>query len=291
MSATQSAIGITTGGGDGGEAVTVLRPRRGWSAVRPVELWRYRDLLWLLALRDVQVRYKQTALGVAWAVIQPVVTMTVFSIFFGRLMGVEERTGGVAYPVFVFAGLVPWTLFAAAVTAAGQSLVGQAAMLGKVYFPRLILPLAATGAPLADAVISLLVLGGLMAWFGAAAGWGLLWLPALLLTTLAAATGVGILLAALTVTYRDFRYVVPFMIQTWFFLTPVIWPVTIVPERYRAWLALNPMSGTVDAFRAAIVGGTIDYAAWGLSATVAAACLLIGLAYFRRAERRFADVV
>jgi lipopolysaccharide transport system permease protein len=272
-------------------AVTHIRRRSGGRVLPVGELWRYRDLLWLLAMRDVRVRYKQTVLGVLWAVIQPVVTMVVLHVFFGRLMGVAERVGESAYPVFLFAGLVPWTLFASAVAGTSASLVNEAALLRKVYFPRLVTPVAALGAPLVDYAIACGVLLVMAAGFGVGATWRVVLLPALVLSTVAAVLGVGVTLAGLTVSYRDFRHVVPFLVQTWFFLTPVIYPVSIVPERWRWVVSLNPMAGTIEAFRAAVLGTAIDYGAWGVSAGVSVAMLGVGLWWFARVERRFADVV
>ncbi|MAE61718.1 MAG: phosphate ABC transporter permease, partial [Planctomycetaceae bacterium] len=198
----------------------VLRARRGWQPIDVARLWRFRDLLWLLALRDIQVRYKQAALGAVWAVIQPLVLMIVFRTFLGRFTGRVD-------PVELFCVLVPWMFFAATVTAASNSLVGNAELLRKVYFPRLIAPLAAVGAPLLDFGIAFVVLFGLMGWFGTTFSWQLAMLPLLVGSTIVAALGGGILMASLTVTYRDFRFVVPFAVQLGFFLTPVIYPISM----------------------------------------------------------------
>lgn len=262
---------------------------RSWRVIR--ELWPHRDLLSLLALRDVRIRYKQTVLGASWAVIQPLVTMLVLQVFFGHLMGMAKRVGDVPYPVFLYAGLLPWQLFAAATNASSNSLVTNGHILTKVYFPRLIIPLSSLGAPLVDYAISFVVLIGLMAWYGVAVSWSILLLPALVLSTLLAVLGVGLLLSAATVAYRDFRHVIPFMVQTLFFMTPVIYPATIAPARYRWVLSLNPMSGTIDVFRAVILNQPVDYSAWGISVAVAAVATAAGLVYFQRAQRRFADVV
>lgn len=270
--------------------VTVIAPRRGWQRLALGELWRYRDLLWFLTLRDVKVRYKQTALGAAWAVIQPLAMMVVASVFFGRLLGVTHRID-VPYPIFFFAGMLAWTFFAGAVNASAMSLVTNAQMLRKIYFPRLIVPVASVGAPLVDLAVSSGVLVAMMIWYGVPVTAQLLVLPLLGLSIVIAALGVGLTLAALNVVYRDFRYVVPFLVQLWFFVTPVIYPVTIVPQRWQWLLSLNPMGGTIEAFRAAILGTEIDYAAWMISACVSALLLVLGLLYFLRTERRFADVV
>lgn len=277
------------GGGDA--HVTVIKPQRGLASLDPVELWRRRDLAWVLALRDLRVRYKQTLLGVSWAVVQPLATMVVLHIFFGKVMGMADRVGGVPYPVFLYAGLLPWTLFANAVTGSSNSLVGNAHILSKVYFPRLLLPLSATIVPVIDYCIAFVVLVGLMLWFQVPLSLGLLWLAPLILSTVIAVLGVGILLASLTVSYRDFRYVVPFMLQLWFFMTPVIYNIGFIPERYRWLMNLNPMAGTIDAFRAAVLGQPVNVGAWLVSTAVACLTLLIGLVWFAKLERKFADVV
>lgn len=270
--------------------VVVLESRPGWRALSLGPLWRYRDLLWFLARRDVVVRYKQTALGVAWALLQPLLSMVVLSVCFGRFLGVAEKTA-VPYPVFLYAGLLPWTFFATAVVAASNSFVANAAMLRKVYFPRLIVPLASLGAPLVDLGFSCLVLVAMMAWYRITPTAQTLLLPLLAGTTLLAAVGVGTLLAGLTALYRDFRFVVTFLVQVWFFATPVIYPATVVPERYRFLFNLNPMNGAIEAFRAALLGTPIDWSAWASSTLVALVCLLAGLVYFARVEHRLADVV
>ncbi len=272
------------------EEITRIEPRRGWQRFDLSGLWRYRDLLWFLMLRDVQVRYKQTVLGAAWAVIQPLAMMAVASVFFGRLLGVAAKVP-VPYPIFFFSGMIAWTFFSGAVAAASMSLVNNAAMLRKIYFPRLIVPVASIGVPAIDLIVSALVLVAMMIWYDVPVTWQLMLLPALSATMIAAALGVGLLLAALNVAYRDFRYVVPFMLQLWFFVTPVIFPVTIVPVQWQWLLQLNPMGGTIEAFRAAILGASINYAAWALSMFASCILLFLGLIYFHRTERRFADVV
>lgn len=270
-----------------------LRPRRGMQSIELAKLWRFRELLWFLALRDIKVRYKQTALGALWAVVQPFVMMVVLSTFLGRVIDInmEDKTSGVPYPIFLYAGLLPWTFFAAAVTASTNSLVSNAHMLRKAYFPRLLMPLSSIGVPLIDYAVSFSVLLGLMGWYHVMPTSSLLLLPVLVLISVVATLGVGVALSGLTVSYRDFRYVVPFMLQVWFFATPVIWPVTIVSEKYHWFLRLNPMGGTIEAFRASVLGTPIDYGALGISAAVAVLTLVVGLAYFSVAEKKFADVV
>lgn len=274
---------------------TVIEARRGTTVDVP-ELVGYRDLLWLLALRDIQVRYKQTALGAAWAVLQPLAMMVVFTFVFGRFMNIAARVD-VPYPIFAYAGLLPWTFFAASVNGSSNSLVANAALLRKVYFPRLIMPLAALGAPLVDYTVALVVLGGLMAYFHVALTWQLLLLPVLVGSAIIAALAVGLLLSALTVSYRDLRHVTPFLLQVWLFVTPVIYPLPIAP-RYAgsvdvAHLAmnLNPMAGTISAFRAAVLGTPIDGSAWCVSLGVSLLILAGALKLFAANERRFADVV
>ncbi len=268
----------------------VIRPRRGLVPLDFAELVRYRDLLWFLVRRDISLRYRQTVLGVAWALLQPALSMALFALVFGRLIGVPSD--GLPYPVFVYAGLLPWTYFSTALAAAGGSLVGSSNLVTKVYFPRLFIPLGACLAGLLDLLVACGLLGGLMAWYGIRPGPAVALLLPLALMLVAAAAGCGLWLSALTVEYRDFRYVVPFLLQLWMFATPVIYPVTIIPERWRWALALNPMGGLVEAFRAAALGHQgVSAARLGVSAAVAAAILLGGLYYFRRVERSFADVI
>ena len=264
----------------------VLRPRRGLQPIDPARLWRFRDLLWMLALRDIQVRYKQAALGALWAVFQPLVLMVVFRTFLGRYTGRVD-------PVELFCVLVPWMFFSASVVAASNSLIGNADLLRKVYFPRLIAPLASVGAPLLDFAIAFVVLFGLMAWFGTVFSWQLALLPLLVASTIIAALGVGILMAALTVSYRDFRFVVPFLVQLGLFITPVIYPITM-PAGHEHWnrlLNLNPMFGVIECFRAAVLSEPMDWIGWAISTAVGVLLLIVGLQTFSRTERRFADVV
>ncbi len=272
-------------------AELVIRRRRGWIPIDLGELWRFRDLLYFLTWRDIKVRYKQTLLGAAWAVLQPVLTMVVFSLLFGRAMNVPSD--GVPYPVFVLAGLLPWTFFSSALGASANSLVTSANLITKVYFPRLFIPVSACLSCLLDFLIACLALAALVLWHGIVPSLSglLLAVPVVLLVSVAAA-GCGLWLSALTVEYRDFRYVVPFMLQVWMFVTPVIYPASIVPESWRRWLALNPMAGLVEAFRSAVLGHRpIPLAPLLLSSAVAAALLVSGLFFFRKVERSFADVI
>ena len=265
----------------------VIQPRRGVWPIDPGELWRYRDLLWFLALRDVQVIYKQTLLGVLWAIIRPTLSMVVFTLLMGKVLGIERMSD----PVFVFAGLVPWTLFASYVTASTNSLVNNAALVTKVYFPRLLMPLSAIGVPLVDFAMSMTVLAVMMVVLGSAFTSGLWLMGPLLLSTVIAALGVGIGLSAATVYFRDVRHAIPFLIQTMFFITPVMYPKSIIPEAYHWVYWVNPIAGPIEAFRAAITGTPIDAMAWGCSTAVAGLLLAIGMYGFGRAERKFADVV
>ena len=271
-------------------AAIVVKPSPRWRALDFAELWRFRELAFFLTWRDVKVRYKQTVLGLLWAVLQPVMTMLVFTLFFGRLGGMAEATE-VPYPIFVYAALLPWQFFSTAVSAAGQSLVGASNLISKVYFPRLIVPTAATGAALVDFVISLGVMAVLMAWYGyAPSAWTLL-LPLLMLLTLVAALGIGTLLAGLTVAYRDFRYVIPFAMQMWMLASPVAYPLSKVPEVWRLLYALNPLAGLIGGFRAALIGEPMPWAELAVSVGSAVVLLVVGVFYFRSVEKRFADIV
>lgn len=253
------------------------------------ELWAYRELLWVLTARDVKVRYKQTVLGAAWAILRPVLSMAIFSVVFGKLAGMPSD--GLPYPIFVYAGLLPWTFFAAAIGSSGQSLVGSSHLVSKVYFPRLIIPLASVGSGLLDLLIATAVLLVMMLWYGV--GWGpnLLLAPVLMVAVVFAALGVGTLLSALTVAYRDFAHLTPFMVQIWMFATPVIYPASLVPEAWRWTLFLNPMAGLVEGFRSAFLGRPFDWTGIGISMFIAALLFSIGVAYFERVERRFADII
>lgn len=262
----------------------------GWVAINFPELWRYRELLFFQALRDVKVRYKQTVLGVAWAVLQPVLTMVVFSIFFGRLARVPSD--GLPYPVFSFCALLPWQLFAYALTQSSSSLVENAQVLTKVYFPRLIIPLAAVLAGLVDFAIAFVVLIAMMVGYGIVPGWAVLTVPLFTALAVAAALAVGLWLSALNVRYRDVKYTIPFLAQLWLFVTPVAYPSSLVPESWQALYGLNPMAGVVEGFRWALLGNTPPPGPILMVSVFATALLLVGgLYYFRRMEKTFADIV
>lgn len=269
--------------------VVTIRPSSKWVALNLRDLWAYRDLLYFLTWRDVKVRYKQTVLGAAWAIIQPLFTMLIFWLFFGRLAGMPSD--GIPYPLFALAGLIPWTFFANAVTNSGNSLVGSANLITKVYFPRMIIPFAAVGAGLIDLAIAFGLMAVMMIWFGVAPTLSLLLLPLLVVLTALLATGVGMWMSALNVKYRDIRYALPFVIQLWMFASPIIYPATIVPEKWRWALALNPMTGIIDGYRAALFGRPPDWKALAISAGVTMCALIYAAYHFRRMEKTFADVV
>jgi lipopolysaccharide transport system permease protein len=254
------------------------------------DLWRYRELMCFLAWRDVLVRYKQTAIGIAWALIRPALTMLVF-VGFRRLAGIE--TGGAPEPVLVYAAVLPWQLFSTALSDASVSLIGSANLIAKVYFPRLIVPAAAAVTAFCDFLLTLVLLAALLMWYGVAPDWRLLTLPLFVLLTLGLALGLGLVFAALNVEYRDFRYIVPFIVQFGLFISPIAYTTADVPERWRPLYGLNPMVGIINGFRWCILGGnpTLDQAATGLAVVITASVLLVGAWYFRRMERQFADVI
>jgi lipopolysaccharide transport system permease protein len=273
----------------GREHVTVIEPPRGWRMLDWRELWAYRELLWVLTARDLKVRYKQTVLGSAWAVIRPFTSMVIFSVIFGQLA--KMPSDGYPYPVFVYAALLPWTFFANSLSSSGQSLVSSANLVTKVYFPRLIIPLSSVGAGLVDLMISTCILLLLMLWYGV--GWSLhlLAAPLLLLAVIFTALGVGTLLAALTVAYRDFSSLTAFLVQIWMYATPVIFPVSIVPAQWKWLLYLNPMTGLVEGFRSVFLGKPFDIAALSASFVISVLVFVAGVAYFEKVERRFADII
>jgi lipopolysaccharide transport system permease protein len=269
--------------------VRVYRKRRGWIPLDWRELWEFRELLFFLTWRDVMVRYKQTALGAAWAVLQPALTMVIFTLIFGRLA--KLPSDGFPYPIFVYAGLLPWTFFANAVTTSSNSLVNSANLITKVYFPRVIVPLATVCAGLVDFACAFVLLVVLLVWYHVPLTPMFALVPVMLVGTVIAAVAVGTILSALTVSYRDFRYVVPFAVQLWLYATPVMYATRVVPERWRLWYAINPMAGMTEGFRAAILGRTPLWPVIGVSAVTATLALVVGVVYFQRVERRFVDIV
>lgn len=266
-----------------------IRARHGWIGVDLRELWDFRELLYFLTWRDIKVRYKQTILGAAWAVLQPVLMMAIMTVIFGVLLGVQPD-GEYPYPVFVFAALVPWTFFSVTVNLGGQSLVNQQHLMTKIYLPRLFVPAASVLSGLVELLIGFVAYGVVLAIYGQSVGAGVLALPLLILLTVMAALGFSWGLAALTVAYRDFRYVLPFMIQVMLYISPVVYPVTLVPQRYHALLAINPMTGIIDGYRSAILGKPWNVTTLTVSTVATIAVFLLGLFYFRRTERRFADI-
>ncbi len=273
----------------GHDHVTVIEPLKGWRMLDWRELWAYRELLWVLTARDVKVRYKQTVLGAAWAVLRPVTAMLIFSVVFGRLA--KMPSDGIPYPIFVFAALLPWTFFSAAVSASGQSLVGSTHLVSKVYFPRLIIPLSSIGAGVVDLLVSTSILLVMMIWYGV--GWTshLFAAPLLIAAAIFTALGIGTLLSALTVAYRDFTHITPFMVQIWMYITPVIFPLSLVPERWQWAMFLNPMTGIIEGSRSVFLGRPFDFGGLGISLGVATLIFAVGVAYFEKVERRFADII
>ncbi len=270
--------------------VLYIEPPSGWGGLQLKEVWAYRELLYFLIWRDLKVRYKQTALGAAWAIIQPVLTMLVFSIFFGRLAKVPSD--GIPYPIFTYVALVPWTFFANGLNHASNSLVASANLLKKVYFPRLTIPVATVLAGIVDFALAFAVLIGLMAIYGVGATANVLWLPLFLLLAVVTALGVGLWLSALNVQYRDVRYVLPFLTQFWLFGTPIAYSSTMLSEPWRTLFGLNPMVGVVEGFRWALLGTATRPGRMIFASAIAAVVILIsGAMFFRRMERSFADVV
>lgn len=267
-----------------------IKPSKGWVSLRLRELWEYRELLYFLTWRDVKVRYKQTVMGAAWAIIQPLFTMVVFSIFFGRLAKVPSD--GVPYPIFSFAALVPWTLFSNGLNQSANSLVGNSNLLKKVYFPRLAIPISTVLATVVDFLVAMIVLFGMMAYYRIMPTLNSLWLPLFLLLALTTSLGVGLWLSALNVEFRDVRYAVPFLIQFWLFATPIAYPSSLLPEPWRTLFGVNPMVGVVEGFRWALLNtnGT-PWKVMLTSSPIAVFLLLSGVFYFRRMEKTFADIV
>jgi lipopolysaccharide transport system permease protein len=269
---------------------TIIEPSTGWVSLKLGELWEYRELLYFLTWRDIKVRYKQTILGAAWAIIQPFFTMVVFSLFFGRLAGVPSD--GIPYPIFSYAALVPWQFFANGLTQASNSLVGSANMIRKVYFPRLTMPIATVFSGVVDFTLAFIVLLGMMFFYGVTPTGKVLWLPFFLLLALVTSLGVGLWLSAMNVQFRDVRYTVPFITQFWLFATPIAYPSSLLSEPWRTLYGINPMVGVVEGFRWALLGTDTAPGPIIIVSSIAALILLIsGAFYFRRMEKTFADVV
>ncbi|MBI4188159.1 MAG: ABC transporter permease [Chloroflexi bacterium] len=269
--------------------VTIIRPTPGWAPINLRELWAYRELLYFLTWREIKVRYKQTLFGTAWAIIQPVFMMIVFTLFFGTLAKVPSE--GIPYPLFNYAALLPWTLFAEGITRSSTSLVSNPALVQKVYCPRLTLPLSGILSPVVDFAIAFVILLGLMVYFGYLPTIRMLWLPALIILVLMTSLGVGLWLSAINTQYRDVRHAVPFLIQLWLFASPVVYASSLLPERFRLIYGLNPMSGVIEGFRWAITGTEPPSYLMAVSIAIVILLLISGAFYFRRQEKIFADVV
>lgn len=266
--------------------LVVIEPSRAWVAVNLRDLWHYRDLLYILMMRDIKVRYKQTALGAAWAIIQPLFTMLIFTIFFGRLAGLSSD--GLPYPIFAYAGLLPWTFFSNAVTASGNSLVGNTNLITKVYFPRMVIPIASVAAGLLDLVIAFGLLIVLMLYYGVGLSANVVMLPVIILLLCLLAIGVGMWMSALNVKYRDIRYALPFLIQLGMFASGIITPI---PESYRWLMFVNPVAALVEAFRAACFGKPFEWLHIFVAALLTVVILVLSAYNFRKMERSFADVI
>lgn len=265
-------------------------PPSRWPSLNLGEIWRYRDLLWLLTWRDFSAKYRQSVLGITWAVIRPLVTVAVFSIIFGYVARLPSD--GIPYPLFAYSALLPWNYFATCLTQSTNSLVGGRNLLTKVYFPRMILPLSTTFSGLVDVAIQFVILGGMLMWFGVSVHWGVLLLPLFLLQAVLAALAVGVWLTALNVKYRDVSQGVTFLSQTWMYLTPIVYSSSLIPERWRLVYGLNPMVGVVEGFRWAVAGREApDWMMMGVSMSVVLLMLIGGLYHFRRVESTFADII
>lgn len=268
----------------------VIRPRRGPFHLELGAVWLYRELLYFLAWRDIKVRYKQTLLGAVWAILQPLLTMVIFTIVFGNFAKIPSD--GLPYPLFAYAALLPWEYFSQALSRSGVGVVNDAHLIRKIYFPRLIIPLAAVVTPLVDFFLSFLVLLGMMFWFRIIPTWGMMALPLFLLMALLTALSAGLWLSALNVRYRDIRYTIPFLTQLWMYASPIAYPVSLIPEKWRLLYSLNPLTGVVEGFRWALLGKeSPDFRMMGVSAVAVFVVLLGGLVYFKKTEQTFADVI
>ena len=271
------------------EPLVVIQPRKGWSLLSFKDIWAYRELLYFLTWRDVKVRYKQTVLGVAWAILQPLFMMVIFTIFFGRLAAVDSA--GIPYPLFALAGLVPWTFFSNSVTASSNSLVGSSNLITKVYFPRLIVPAAALMAGLVDFILAFMLLIVLMIYYQVVPTIQVLFLPVVVLLTALFGLGVGTWMSALNVKYRDVRFALPFLIQLWLFVSSVIMPSSALPPKWRWLLKLNPMSGIIEAYRATLFGLPFDWPTIGIASLLTILTIIYAIYSFSRVERNFADII
>jgi len=267
-----------------------IEPTRGLLHLQLREIWKYRELLYFLIWRDIKIRYKQTAIGAAWAILQPLMTMAVFLFVFKIIADVPSD--GLPYPLFALSAIIPWNFFSGGLSRASLSVVAQGNLISKVYFPRLIIPISATLSGIVDFGLSLLVLSGMMAWYGIVPTWGILALPLFLLLASLTALAVGLWLSALNVRYRDVGHTIPFLIQIWTFASPIAYPVSRIPERFRTFYGLNPMAGVIEGFRWALLGNkSPDFGVMAISASVVIVLLLSGIVFFKRMERTFADMV
>ena len=268
----------------------VIQPRKGLFHLDLSSIWAYRELLYFLAWRDIKVRYKQTVIGAVWAILQPLMTMVIFTVIFGNFAKIPSD--GLPYPLFVYAALLPWEYFSQAISRSGVSVVNDANLVQKIYFPRLIIPLAAVVTPLVDFVLSFLILLGMMFWFRVVPTWSMMILPFFLLMALLTALSAGLWLSALNVRYRDIRYTIPFLTQFWMYASPIAYPVSLIPEKWRLLYSLNPLVGVVEGFRWALLGmESPDFRLMAVSATVVLVILLGGLVYFKKTEQTFADII
>src|SRR5215831_11375668 len=272
------------------EPTVIIQPRRGLLTLDLKAIWEYRELLYFLVWRDLKVHYRQTLIGAGWVILQPLITMAIFTIIFGRFAQIPSD--GLPYPVFVYSALLPWNLFASSLNRGTSSVVGNAQLVSKIYFPRLILPFSGVLSPLVDFAVAFVILIGMMIWFGIAPTWGVLALPLLILLTVLTALAVGLWLSALNVRYRDIGHTIPFLIQIWMFASPVAYPISLVPEKWRLLYSLNPMAGVIEGFRWALLGtASPNFELVAVSTAVVGVLLLGGLVYFERIERTFADVM
>lgn len=269
--------------------ITIIRPAKGWIAIDLKELWDYKELIYTFASRDIKVRYKQTALGAGWAIIQPLFTMVIFTIIFGRFAKIPSE--GIPYPLFSYAALLPWTLFAEGITRSTSSMITNRHIMTKVYFPRLVMPISGILSPVVDFTVAFIILIGMILYYGFIPTINIVWLPAFILLALATSLGVGLWLSALNVQYRDFQYTVPFIVQLWLYSSPVVYASSLVPEEYRLIYGLNPMAGVIEGFRWALLGTEPPSSMIFISVLMVAVILISGAYYFKRVEKTFADVV
>ena len=286
----QSETASNTGRGAGSEIVVTIEPPKSWVSLQLRDLWQFRELLYFLTWRDVKVRYKQTLLGAAWAILQPLLTMLIFTLLFGRLAGI--KSGGIPYPLFAYGGLLIWIFFANSITNSGNSLVGSAHLITKIYFPRMIIPAAAVGAGLVDLVLAFVVQIAMMVYYHVRVTWAIGMIPVLVLLVTLLALGVGMWLSAMNVKYRDIRYAIPFLVQLWMFASPVIYPLSMLPAKWQWLLTLNPLTGIIQNFRIALFGNqAFEWKSLGVSALITVVVLIYSALTFRRMERHFADIV